>query len=1461
MANLSEEERLKKAQEELEASKKPTSISSTSYRGMLETLGKDEGYDYISDFDKIKKSLLASSYSPYTNKSYSLEEKEALTEEDYFNDLMNAADHTDPNKKTGDLQAFVWGANEAIGGTALYKAIKGEEAVQNKLNQIERVYGNNEFARGLGNVTGKTASLILGGLLGGPIGAAATSGLTSAGQTYTYTDNPIDISVSGITSGLSTLAFMGIADKLKSFFPILGSTGANFAKNAGIGGVAGYATSVLGELGTNVGKVIKGEEVTGEDWLKSFYGMDNLASAGISALTYGTLGTIADKQQAQLNLQTAKNDYREGLNALDRGDKALYNAYSKGDTASAQEIYNQGNQILNLLENTKYDGVKVDTSKVIDPLRQMWEQKNTMYQNLFRGKLGDGSQVSSGLAVANPTVPSTSAASAINPSVISSAVTQSANTPASVANATIPNTNTQTSQTSIVPNTNVAYNNNQPIKGGNNDGGQLQENNTTGVVEARQDTTNQLSDESLDEIYQRIKANYEDTRTAGEEAKKYIITDLTEEEKALLKELSDEYGTPVYYSDLKDIGGESHAGFTTQDGIYIDKDEANNYGLQNIAWHEMAEDLLLNHTDIAGKDITNLVKTLKDTDKQNHVATRLMDNLFKETNMSNAEKRKFIENVELYTKELLFNAYSADKQLGKNNPYREIMGDELYNKTITTLDNLHNAAKGKPKAHLESLIGADTQNQGSGIPQFAARKKNVPTNPNRNLTIEKQNKDIKKLENANDSLRNELTKKEDEVKATEMWSKRTERGKLNKKLDTAKNKLEQTKFEGKEKLKATKEEGKEKLKKLTSKKNEEKAQAVKEVKAKSSDNVRKLKAKNKEDIREAKSTARATTTDKKLRLSLNRLDKALNNVYDKPRSAETEKALDTVRKQTRGTIKLIDKVKTKLPSRYSFFTDDVLDIIDSYYTGGNTMTDEKRASLIKKSKAIEKFAKDHPEYPISKKALDLLKEPSKKNIADLNEKDLISLAEDLQEIGTAVRDMFSFARASEDAMKLRSEALEFAKDRLERGEGRNYNKLKSNVVQNKITEFGENYVDKRSTIETLTTALSGGDPDSPFNFIPDQLKQGYDRYNRAMEKQLKLFDKYVEIKKLGNVRYYNNKLNEIFDPKKKVDVKLKTTNGETYSPTIRDAISVVLGAKDPQFAGHSIGVVTDKFKNGIPLLSEGGNVVFSNNVDERFGKIEKGLKRGVKVKLGAEDIKALEKDLEKYPIVKDLMKTFKELTDLTYELTNEPYEAINGMSLEKRDYYFPIANDPATRQRQNLSDKLKGFNGLDASTTLQNTSMVKPVVEGANGQILIYPIDNVINKLISNAALYNGYSTALYDINSFLSARTDDGETLIELINHLDPSYLTNYGKITNALVGNSKRGGTPERWQIYGKHTKGKLLACTKTSRLILHSSTFLQPRNTFTVSRTIQSWENGTDNKRLLQRPRHRHFKARKL
>lgn len=1381
------------------------SINENSYTAMLDNLGKQEGYDYLADYDVLKNSKLTQSYSPRTNKVYTYEEAQSLTPQQYWEDVMSAADHTDTGTSKEDLaksalksvvattflgplgtpsvidtarkalttntgKTFVWGINEATGGSALYKAVKGEEAVANKLNQIERVYGNNQVARGLGNAVGTIASQTIGATLGGVPGSAIAGGISGAGRAYTYSDNPTDI-IAGGASGAMYGAVRGLtAGALKNAIASSApSLSTSFGANALAQGAGAYTGSALSGTTANVINAASGKEVSKEDWLKPFTSPETLLNTALSAVIGGALDT-AKMRSAVKSVDTEANSKALSIEqALKAGDKATADAIAISEIDSIEKF-----------TNGTTTGVKFsDAFKT-----QMIDDWAKSLEKIYNDN-GYTINIPTSIGANNTPIVATNV-----PAAVTSNIPNSVGLTTTSINAGVPQTNTPAA---VDGNVTKTYNEN---KGGIANA----ENNIYGMGTAERGGTGQLYLENDKRTLEEIRPNREKTEQRAKELDKLIVNDLTPEEQALVEELRDVTGLPIHIIESDEMGG-----MTSENGIYLNRETIREEGGKTLGYHEEGENLLYNHEDYAGLEISRLINRIVEADRTPaRTMTKLFKYYYKPEKLKQGEKyggvsnstiRSYFKQYKKFVKQMIFNTYGASKEFGDNNDYHTMLGDEIYKDVVDSLEKLSKGKTGKG-------IKPTHQDGGNDIPDFAKRRKAT---------------DIQTLEKATDNLRNELAKTEDKVQATEMWSKRIERKKLNKKLDTAKDKLAQTKYDNKQKLQATKEEGKEKIYKLTSKKNQEKYEAVKEVKQQAAATEKKLKAKNKEDVREAKLDAKANTTKKKMTRASNKLEKALTNVYDKPQSKELGKALETVQKATRGATKILNRVRTQIPKSMSPVIDDINDILDTYYTGANKMTDEKRASLEKKAEAIEKFAKEHPTIPISKQALDIIKEQNKKSLADLNPKDLVDLAENVGVIAQDIRDAMSFTRADENAIKLRKEAIDFVKGELSKGGRRTT--TPENKVGNTSVEFMRGYTDFNSRIDRLITNLSGGNPHSPLHFIDDRLREGTTNYFKNQEKLLGYWDKFVKVYRApGLGKKVVNELDYVFNPKNKLDITLTTSTGESYKPSLRDAISIVLGRKDLQFAGHTTGVLSGKFDSkGNPIMTEGGYAILANQADAINGNINKGLKRGVRIKLTNEIVDKIQKELEKIPAAQDIMDTYSNSGFLkeNAKIVNDAYEAITGMSIDERENYFRTVVNPNDRKIKPREDPT-GDIGLTARDALLNTSIVKPVTEGANGSIYIYPIDEVINKMIDDSSIYGAFATELYDIDTFLNAVDEDGVSLREMIGHLDPDFLGELNQIEDAVI--------------HRKHNNfgANLIAKTKNlvgnySGSILHGNAFL--------------------------------------
>lgn len=368
---------------------------------LINMFSERDGYDYLQDYYDMINGNKKSRFLSITREellSEGIEEarrkyREALVAERYEQSLG-----TKINKNVlQPLTSFMLGIGEGSGGGAAAKAIMNKtlkdvakvesittgedaDALYKKLKEetattpeaLESAYnklGNNNLGRVVGNTTGYiTAGTVLTNL--GLPPTLAYAGLSGA-NTYAQTDDIGDIAFSTAKGALFGKinqaiggATKGVLEKIPLMAPIMSTTnpttlgsvlqfGGNVTKNVLAGGAGMYgATAITGEA-ENLYNLIRGRDVTKEDWLKPVWSDETLTSTIIGGVLNGITGTATDMKKAKLQLQTDYNKLGQDLNSKNNEIRV---ALQKGDVATAQKLNNEAIEMINKFTNTQYLG-------------------------------------------------------------------------------------------------------------------------------------------------------------------------------------------------------------------------------------------------------------------------------------------------------------------------------------------------------------------------------------------------------------------------------------------------------------------------------------------------------------------------------------------------------------------------------------------------------------------------------------------------------------------------------------------------------------------------------------------------------------------------------------------------------------------------------------------------------------------------------------------------------------------------------------------------------------------------------------------------------------------------------------------------------------------------------------------------------------------------------------------------
>lgn len=157
---------------------------------------------------------------------------------------------------------------------------------------------------------------------------------------------------------------------------------------------------------------------------------------------------------------------------------------------------------------------------------------------------------------------------------------------------------------------------------------------------------------------------------------------MSEHQKEIVSDTKNKYGKTLNYFDGKDNVAK---GLATPNGIYLDTQTAQKYGSEFMRNHEIAEDMLSNHTDVVIKDYAKVVEEIKNS--------KGFTNLFQDytDGMPSKQKQQLALNLDKVAKEIL-----CDINAGKNgtstklakivtNTIKNNLEPQLYNDIIEIL--------------------------------------------------------------------------------------------------------------------------------------------------------------------------------------------------------------------------------------------------------------------------------------------------------------------------------------------------------------------------------------------------------------------------------------------------------------------------------------------------------------------------------------------------------------------------------------------------------------------------------------------------------------------------------------------------------------------------------------------------------------------------------------------------------
>ncbi len=1345
----------------------------------IKNLGEYDHKDYLQDYYNIKGGLTTSSY---TKKNYDLNYK-TLTPEQYWEDLQAERGMTTAfeyignalNEAGGYVTTALMGIGEGSGGGGIAKGVvhgierraiasvvderikKGELDKSQREIEIEKgikeietdvgtandfindTYekaGNHQILRAVTNVIGEIGSGIV--LTAYGVNPALAYGATAGLREYQETDNVRDIVVEtakgalfgtilskmkGLTAGKSLVANGG-----KVGTKALLDYGKIFIKSFLAYGRTSIATQTLDIFKENPNfdyinwdKVQKdidsGKYTSVEEYLDSDeYVKDVMGNRANQIILSSIIGAIIDTAGVYMGNRTLKAQTKAQANKRIEDLKTL----GLDKNATAEQIKSAYRKLAKQYHPDTKTGNTNKFREITDAYQRLTTRINTSINNTANTQ-----QPTNTTNVKSPVTTQANVSTNVNSHNSTTAMS-------SIMNLVNKSNQVDTIQTQ-------QYNKGELI-GGDSDG------------EARRygigfgNTSNNVG--SQNENGEGFRKEEKITRLQTELDKRRV-TDLTNEEKTIV-----EYGNTIgkeviFYNPTKGMP----AGLTTMDGkIYIARTEVAGFNHKFILDHEIAEDMLLNHSNKTKAIFNSLINRIVNSDEAINGILETYRGYVSDKQFEKLKKNRYKIAKEAVCDINALRKQNVDTEVTKI--YKEALNKgNLYNNIANVLERLE-----------KEIYSKGSNSKGSFFDDLATFERTA-------WSGKKRSNDL--------MIKNEPT---DEMIALEMNAKRMGRKPLITKLNTQKEKYQKLKYSKNQQLRKVREE-----------KNKKIEQTRKETLARKNEQIKSLRAKKNEQIKETKADSKAKTPDAKINRAIDRAGN-VQKKYNEAEQPEFDKELSNkFAKEIRNVVK---RLKSK--SVYNNAPLELKEAIDKYadqiYLGGNTKSYEKYMRELYKSKEIQKLL-DNPNFNVSKELKAKIKDPDKVPIippyTDVPLDILNSMLQDVTELAFAVQDSRAFRYSNEDLLELRDKSIEELQVIKKEMESKDW---KYTVLPKKFDKLTHNVLGNVSTLQTRVQMIAGGNPDSAMKFLYDSISEAVTKDKELTVKFTKIMERFFKQDSSGRFTIDKELAKDFGEKATYIDTGLKYKDGSPLRMTKGQIIQLYRLMQNADARVHLFDTFTDTNK-----LQEAGGANFYNEKDYKIGDIVEAKLRSKNRKLTIEEAKKITSLLTDKE--KEFVKALQEIHDLIAEEGNKVSLRLLGREIFTDENYVHIS----VVKDSIKSDEIKPDELFAVSKTFSNERLEQMFGEVANMGILKQRSGNATNpiyiedaldstmQVIKDSTLYIAYAERIYDNNLLLNNKNDDGESLLHLIGQTDKEFITYYKNLLNNIInGNINAKGQP---------------------------------------------------------------------
>ena len=753
---------------------------------------------------------------------------------------------------------------------------------------------------------------------------------------------------------------------------------------------------------------------------------------------------------------------------------------------------------------------------------------------------------------------------------------------------------------------------------------------------------------------------------------------------------------------------------------------------------------------------------------------------------------KFFNKNFYYFEKIEFNEYKFLEKLEIGNEMIQLIIEEVENER-KTVDGRGKASDSLSNYRRSNEIGVRNSSNG-----FDSRERTTNRNDRISTRRTQKNRETSKrgTTNTDESIRDTSTKfskkvDKDKALAIEMNAKRTTRKPLNKKLDTAKDKLAQEKARSKKNQQETL---------LKVRWTSAKKYRAKEVK------------KNMTRNRRIQDELYSKGYSKEAIVERAKKDQMIESIRNQ---IAEEKAMKEIMKSIRTKLKKLfsPKLYNKLDNHWKAKVDE----FESIYTGGNT---KRPTTWIKEMvKLISKEMAERPDIIVSDKVLKAIENPEQITLVSYGDKEDLEYLESLiDDLMNDIADMFIFRGANIDLESTKNEvANEVAKLAIPKiqkedmiayrrsiREAKLAGKFINNLedIKRGVKGVGSKYLETMSTFHTLLLTMTEGNTESPLFILEKFLQQGNMREKEAELEMMEALTSIREKNKFGNEKF-NKQLMKMLDRKSEwIDVGIQYEDSNGYERTLQLPKSMILSlamhAKNNDNLKHITGQLVEVRANkdgAIELLSrEGGGIVVPNKQYYQRGKLKEAYTYGKKLKLTVDDVNQIISTLKEEELA--FLDVVEEFYKVSTNLINKTSNKLLGYDLATVVNYFPIRVSTDSLNRSRDLEEKKGLLSanqlLNAFDITNNFGFLKERNSKAFEPILLENIAEVMTRSLDGVSKYYGYATALYDNNLLLNTKLREPikvgsveyNNIRELMGKINPSFEQVYNKLTTFMVG-----------------------------------------------------------------------------